>query len=172
LVVGVVIGTLIIYIGSILGAVGCLYMGRYCLASFIRKKLEGFPRFARMEKVLDRQGAKLMLLLRLSPFIPFNLFNYAMGITNVKLRDYLIGLIGMFPGNVLYVYIGTAFESIDELIQGEYSGDSMQYGMFIGGLVITMIVFCWITYAANSVVLRDLDRQDVSPTLVPSDDKN
>jgi uncharacterized membrane protein YdjX (TVP38/TMEM64 family) len=138
---GIVIGTVIIYIGSILGAIGCLYMGRYCLASFIRSKLEEFPRFARMEKVLENSGAKLMLLVRLSPFIPFNLFNYAMGITNVKLKDYLIGLLGMFPGNVLYVYIGTAFESIDELITGEYQGGKMHYGVFMGGLVVTMVVF-------------------------------
>jgi hypothetical protein len=101
-----------------------------------------------------------MFLIRLSPFIPFNLFNYAMGITNVSLRDYLIGMLGMFPGNVLFVYIGTAFESIDELVKGEYDGGKMHYGVFMGGLVVTMAAFCWITYAANAVVIRNLDAQE------------
>ena len=101
---------------------------------------------------MENHGAKLMLLIRLSPFIPFNLFNYATGISNCNLCQYLIGLIGTIPGNFLYAYIGTACKFLHEAWNGEYDHD-VHYGIYIGGLVLTAIVFCWITVIANSIVV-------------------
>ena len=102
-----------------------------------------------------------MFLIRLSPFIPFNLFNYATGLTNVKFKDYLIGLMGIIPGNTLNVYIGTAFESVEEVLRGEYEGGKYHYGVFLGGLVVTICVACWLTWIANRIVIQDLDKYEL-----------
>ena len=158
---GILIGTTVIFVGSIIGAIFCLYIGRYCIADYIRNKLSQYPHFARFEYVVASHGAKLMFLIRLSPFIPFNLFNYATGLTNVSFKDYLIGLFGIIPGNTLYVYIGTAFESVEEVLRGEYEGGKYHYGMFLGGLVITMCVVCWLTWIANRIVIQDLDKYEL-----------
>ena len=49
-----------------------------------------------------------MALLRLSPVVPFNVLNYAFGVTRVSLRDYVLASwIGMMPGTLMYVYLGS-----------------------------------------------------------------
>ena len=48
-----------------------------------------------------------MFLIRLSPAFPFNLLNYAMGLTEISLKDYVIGTTGILPGTVRYVYLGS-----------------------------------------------------------------
>ena len=57
---------------------------------------------------MAREGWKIVALLRLSPVVPFNLLNYAFGVTRVRLRDYVLASwAGMLPGMVLYVYLGS-----------------------------------------------------------------
>jgi uncharacterized membrane protein YdjX (TVP38/TMEM64 family) len=53
-----------------------------------------------------------VLLTRLSPIFPFNLLNYAYGVTGVSLKDYLLGSAGMIPGTIMYVYIGSLAGSL------------------------------------------------------------
>jgi uncharacterized membrane protein YdjX (TVP38/TMEM64 family) len=55
-----------------------------------------------------RQGLTLVLLTRLSPAFPFSLLNLAYGLSEVSLRDYSIGLIGILPGTVLFCSLGAA----------------------------------------------------------------
>ena len=58
---------------------------------------------------LGEQGLKIVLLTRLSPIFPFNLLNYAFGLTDVKLWQYVLASwIGMIPGTIMYVYLGSA----------------------------------------------------------------
>ena len=105
---------------------------------------------------MEHKGASIMLLIRLSPFIPFNLFNYATGISNCNLCQYLIGLIGTIPGNFLYAYIGTACKSLHEAYRGEYD-HGVHYGIYIGGLVLTTITYCWVIVIANGKVVQELE---------------
>ena len=49
----------------------------------------------------------MVLLTRLSPVFPFNLLNYAYGLTRVRLSEYVVASwIGMMPATVMFVYIG------------------------------------------------------------------
>ncbi len=55
------------------------------------------------------QGLKLVLLLRLSPLFPFNLINYALGVTNVGFWEYVAASwAGMLPGTFAFVFLGGA----------------------------------------------------------------
>ena len=63
---------------------------------------------ADVDAAVAREGWKIVLLTRLSPAFPFNLLNYAFGLTRVALRDYVLASwIGMMPGTVMYVYLGS-----------------------------------------------------------------
>ena len=64
------------------------------------------------------QGRKIVLLLRLSPVFPFNLLNYALGLTRVRFADYLVASIGMLPGTLLYVYYGKVAGDVARLAGG------------------------------------------------------
>ena len=87
-------------------------MGKYVF----REKSESFANKYRVTKALDKafktEGLKVVLLLRLCPLVPFSYFNYAMGITAVSFFDYAVGGVGMLPGTVVYVFIGTTIGSI------------------------------------------------------------
>lgn len=63
--------------------------------------------FRAVNKVIERDGFKVVTLLRLSPLLPLAASNYLYGLTNVSLPAFFFGsLVGMFPGTVAYVSAG------------------------------------------------------------------
>ena len=81
-------------------------VARYIARGAIEQRLEGDRRFAAIDRAVGREGRKIVFLLRLSPVFPFNLLNYALGLTNVRFVDYFIACLGMIPGTLLYIYYG------------------------------------------------------------------
>ena len=103
---GVVKGTIFVLIGATLGATGAFLIARYVARDWVSRRVGRDPRFAAIDAAIAEQGRKVVFLLRLSPVIPFNVLNYALGLTNVRLADYVVASIGMIPGTLLYVYTG------------------------------------------------------------------
>ncbi|MHA1158787.1 MAG: TVP38/TMEM64 family protein, partial [Alphaproteobacteria bacterium] len=105
---GVVWGSVYVSIASTLGATCAFLVGRYLARNAIARKIEGNERFAAIDKAVANEGWKIVGLTRLSPLFPFTLLNYAFGLTQVKLRDFVLASwIGMMPGTVMYVYLGS-----------------------------------------------------------------
>ena len=105
---GVVRGSIFVSIAATLGATAAFLVGRYFARDWVARKLEGNAKFKAIDEAVGREGWKIVLLTRLSPVFPFNLLNYAYGLTRVALRDYFFASwAGMIPGTVLYVYIGS-----------------------------------------------------------------
>ncbi|MEK0188477.1 TVP38/TMEM64 family protein, partial [Microcoleus anatoxicus] len=63
--------------------------------------------FQALDRAICQEGLKIVFLTRLCPLFPFNLLNYVLGITQVSLKDYILGSFGMIPGTILYVYSGS-----------------------------------------------------------------
>ena len=90
------------------------------------------------------------LLIRLSPLFPFTLLNYAFSLTKVRFRDYLLASwIGMFPGTVMYVYLGSLVRRVADLASGKIEGGPAQQVLFIVGLVATVVVTVYVTRIAR-----------------------
>ena len=100
---GVVWGSLYVFIGATLGATAAFLVGRYLARNWVARKIENNKKFAAIDRAVGKEGLKIVLLTRLSPVFPFNLLNYAFGITGVSLKDYFIGSVGMIPGTIMYV---------------------------------------------------------------------
>src|SRR5206468_12667832 len=108
------------------------------------------PRFAAIDRAIGREGLKIVLLVRLSPIFPFTLLNYALGLTRVAVRDYVVGsLIGMLPGTLMYVYLGSLVTSLTELAAGRPSGGALQPAFYLGGLVATVAVALYVSRFAR-----------------------
>jgi uncharacterized membrane protein YdjX (TVP38/TMEM64 family) len=103
---GLVKGTAFVLIGATLGATGAFLIARYVARDWVSARVQTDKRFAAIDRAIAEQGRKVVFLLRLSPVIPFNVLNYALGLTQVRLADYVIASLGMLPGTVLYVYTG------------------------------------------------------------------
>ena len=113
---GVVKGSAIVSVAATLGATAAFLVGRYFARDRVAKMIEGNARFRAIDEAVGREGWKIVGLTRLSPVFPFNLLNYAYGITKVSLRDYFLATwIGMIPGGVMYVYVGSLAGSLAEL---------------------------------------------------------
>ena len=97
-----------------------------------------------------------MGLTRLSPIFPFNLLNYAYGVTRVTLKDYVLASwVGMMPGTVMYVYIGSLAGNVAELEAGPQGGaDAVQWAIRIVGLIATVVVTVYVTRIAKNALER------------------
>jgi len=101
---GLVKGAMLVSVAATLGATAAFLVGRYLTRDWVAGKVERYPRFAAIDRAVAREGWTIVGLTRLSPVFPFNLLNYAFGLTRVSLRDYFFASwIGMMPGTVMYV---------------------------------------------------------------------
>lgn len=132
---------LAVSLGSTVGATSAFLAGRTLLRGLIEHKVASDVRFRALDAVVAEQGFKIVMLTRLSPVLPFNLLNYAFGLTKVRLRDFVLASwIGMFPGSVLYVSIGSAAKSLSDILAGRSEGGTAQKVMFGVGVIATLIV--------------------------------
>jgi uncharacterized membrane protein YdjX (TVP38/TMEM64 family) len=100
-------GSVYVLIGATLGAVIAFLVGRYLSQDWVARQIAHHPKFKAIEEAISKEGWKIVLLTRLSPIFPFNLLNYAFGITQISLRDYVFGSLGMIPATIMYVYFGS-----------------------------------------------------------------
>lgn len=100
-------GSVYVFAASILGAVFAFAIGRYLCRDRVVKYMESHPKFKALDRAVSQEGLKIVFLTRLCPLLPFNLLNYALGITQVSFKDYILGSFGMIPGTILYVYSGS-----------------------------------------------------------------
>jgi uncharacterized membrane protein YdjX (TVP38/TMEM64 family) len=150
---GVIKGTMIVSVASTLGATCAFLVGRYLAREWVAKKIEGNERFQAVDEAVAREGWKIVGLVRLSPVFPFNLLNYAFGLTRVSLRDYFFASwIGMLPGTVMYVYIGSLAGDLATLGAGRHSRTPAEWALYVVGLLATVAVTVYVTRIARQAL--------------------
>lgn len=142
---GLVKGAIAVSVGATLGATCAFLVGRYLARDWVAAKIAGNEKFRAVDEAVAREGWKIVLLTRLSPVFPFNILNYAFGLTKVGLKDYfLASWIGMIPGTVMYVYIGSLAGDLASLGAGgreRTAGEWVLYGIgFLATIAVTVVV--------------------------------
>ncbi|HEY7461789.1 MAG TPA: TVP38/TMEM64 family protein [Gemmatimonadota bacterium] len=154
---GVGVGTVAVSIGSVMGAVAAFLAGRTLARGWVEQKVAANPRLRALDRAVARQGFKIVLLTRLSPIFPFNLLNYAYGASPVAFSDYLLASwIGMIPGTLLYVYLGSAVKSLADLAAGNIHGGPGQKVFFGLGLLATVALTVLVTRIARGALREAL----------------
>lgn len=149
-------GIVTVFLGASVGATLAFLFSRYVARSWIEQKLEGHERFAAIDAAIGDQGLKIVALLRLSPVFPFNLLNYALGLTRVSLRDYVIAHFFMLPGTLLYVYYGRVAGAVAEIAAGaQPERGAGYYALLVSGLLATLVVTAFVTRIARNA-LREI----------------
>jgi uncharacterized membrane protein YdjX (TVP38/TMEM64 family) len=105
---GMVKGSMLALAGAMLGGTGAFLIARYFARSLVERRVAANPTLAALDRVIGEDGLKLVFLLRLSPAIPFVLSNYALGVTKVRLRDFVLGTVGLAPIILTYAAYGSA----------------------------------------------------------------
>ncbi|MEG4027820.1 MULTISPECIES: TVP38/TMEM64 family protein [unclassified Microcoleus] len=150
---GVVGGSVCVSIGSVLGATCAFLVGRYLTRDWVSKQIEGNQKFKAIDSAVASEGWKIVLLTRLSPIFPFNLLNYAFGVTQVSLKDYfLASWMGMIPGTVMYVYIGSLAGSLAALGSSGRSRTAAEWTLYGIGLLATIALTVYATRLAKKAL--------------------
>ncbi|ASQ45252.1 TVP38/TMEM64 family protein [Legionella clemsonensis] len=104
---GPLFGTLLNLLGATLGAASAFYISRHWATDWFTKKRN--PRINKLIAGVEKNGWQFVALLRLVPIIPFNLVNYGLGLTQIKLSHYVITtFIFLTPAEIVYTYCGYA----------------------------------------------------------------
>jgi len=162
---GVAKGTLIVFVAAVAGSSAAFLVSRYLARGAVERWLAGNPQFAAVDHAVGAQGRKVVFLLRLSPVFPFNFLNYALGLTQVRLADYLVASVGMIPGTLLYVYYGKLAGDVAALAGGAaVEKGAGYYAVLLLGLCATIVVTTIVTRTAR-LALREAteSREPVSP---------
>lgn len=150
---GLLKGIPIVSVSATLGATAAFLVGRYAARDWVAAKIAGYPQFRAVDEAVAREGWKIVGLMRLSPVFPFNLLNYAFGITRVSLRDFVLASwAGMLPGTVMYVYLGTLAGT---LAGTERAGRTpAEWALYAIGLLATLTVTLYVTRIARRALAR------------------
>ncbi|MFL0756650.1 MAG: TVP38/TMEM64 family protein [Prochlorococcus sp.] len=154
---GTWLGSFLVFVGACLGAEAAFLLGRYWLRDWARRRLAAVPKLQAVEQAVSREGLKLVLLTRLSPVFPFSLLNLAYGLSEVSLRDYSIGLIGILPGTILCCGLGALAGDVarfGDVLSGQ--ADPVTWTLRIVGVLATIAVVWLVGQAAKRALDKPL----------------
>ncbi len=158
---GVAGGTAMVSVASTLGATAAFLTGRYLARGWVSGKIAGNKRFSAIDDAVGREGWKIVGLTRLSPVFPFNLLNYAFGLTRVSLKHYFFASwIGMLPGTVMFVYLGAVAGDLATLGAGGTQKSPAEWALLVVGLVATIAVTLYVTKLAKAALAASVEELD------------
>ncbi len=161
---GVVRGVVYVFAAAVLGSTASFLIARHLARDAVARRIDGDARFQAIDRAVGEQGRRIVFLLRLSPVFPFSLLNYALGLTRVRLVDYLVASLGMLPGTVLYVYLGKAAGDVAAVAGGVRSERGPADWALLGvGLTATAVVTILITRIARRA-LEEATAEGTDPT--------
>ena len=156
---GVTLGVALVSVASTLGAMCAFLVGRFLARAWVESRLEAMPRFRALDRAVARKGWLIVLLARLSVVIPYNLLNYALGLTNVRFGAYVLStFVGMLPAIFLYVYLGSVAGSLASLDQAGTPVGAQW--LFVAGLLVTAVLIVVIARLTARALRSELDRKD------------
>lgn len=131
---GPFLGSLLNLIGATLGATLSFLIARYLAADWVSAKAGG--RLKQLTDGVEAEGWRFVAFVRLVPLFPFNLSNYALGLTRIPLGHYVLAsAIAMTPGTIAYTWLGHAGRGA---LAGET--DAIRYALLALALLATVII--------------------------------
>ncbi|QIZ73640.1 TVP38/TMEM64 family protein [Oxynema aestuarii AP17] len=152
---GIGLGSLYVFVAATVGAIVAFLIGRYLARSWVESQIKGNQKFKAVDDAVAREGLKIVVLTRLSPFFPFNLLNYAFGVTRVSLRDYAIGCLGMLPGTIMYVYIGS-LARLATIGTDAQNSTGAETAFKIVGAIVTIFGTIYVTRVASKALNSEI----------------
>lgn len=149
---GPVWGVVWVVIASNIGAALSFLIGRYLIHAKIERRLSKSRRFQAVSHATEQDGWKIVLLARMSPFLPYVAMNYVFGLTKVRFIPYMVhSFIGMLPATIAYVWIGSLAKNLTELAAGQ-----QPQWLQIIGIVLTIVTALGVTFYVSKFMKRAL----------------
>jgi uncharacterized membrane protein YdjX (TVP38/TMEM64 family) len=151
---GVLPGLPFALLGITAGAYGAFLAGRALGRSWVEKRMGDSLKLQALDEAVNAQSFYIVFLTRFAIVLPFNVLNYAFGLTRVKSMTYVTATaLGMLPAVLLYVYLGTLADDFGAILAGDVRPASGAY--WIAAIAIVAIVaVIWIVQRAAKRALR------------------
>ena len=155
---GVIKGTLLVAVGASIGA-GCAFLlSRYLARNWVVAKFARNANFQALDNAVERDGWKIVGLIRLSPAFPFIPLNFVFGLTKIPFwHFYFVTLFALVPNTSLFVYLGSLIGDIAALGTRPIATGRMKWVVAAVGLISTIIV----TGLVTRIVRRALTKARV-----------
>lgn len=163
-------GILIANLGSTLGAAVMFFLGRFLFRDFVERQVEKSGFLKNFDTLMEKRGFKIVVLARLAIFMPYGILNYAFSATKIPLRTFVLGsMLGMLPGSILYILIGTSIENLSDLLvlsnkPSDLANSSDQnfrfwYFAFMGVGILAMFILLYYLGKIATLSLKDISKQ-------------
>ncbi|MCY1254133.1 TVP38/TMEM64 family inner membrane protein YdjZ [compost metagenome] len=154
---GPVWGAVLISPLGVLVAALAFFVGRTVARPWVQRKVSRRPRLAALDAAIGGNGLRIVFLLRLASVIPFAPLNYALGASKVCSRDYVLASwLGLLPGTILYVYLGSLMSNVAEISGGHGSG---AHTFFLIGLVVAATTTVVLGRVARTALNTAIEQQ-------------
>jgi uncharacterized membrane protein YdjX (TVP38/TMEM64 family) len=143
-------GTIIVSLGCALATTISASLGRTLLREQAERLTARYSLLRALDKVFSADAFRMVILLRMSPVLPFAVSNYGLGTTAAPMWAIFFGtLIGIVPVTLMWVYLGTLGESA---LQGDITASPMRIAALAVGFLATVVLVGWIGRRAKRLL--------------------
>lgn len=154
---GLPVGFVADSLGATLGATAAFLLGRTIGKSYVTSKIKHYPKFQAVSVAIQRSGFKIVLLLRVVPILPFNMLNYLLSVTPVRLGEYMLATwLGMMPITFALVYVGTTLKDLSDITHGWHEVSVFRWVLMMVGIALAVILIICVTRVAKSSLEKAL----------------
>lgn len=120
-------------VASIISVSVAFLIARYVARDLVEGWVKDNAQFRKIDEQVEEQGWRILMFTRLVPIFPFNLQNYAYGLTSIRFSTFVVvSAIFMLPGTAVFVQFGGAFVSSE--------GDIWKTLLYLGIAGVLMLV--------------------------------
>lgn len=151
---GLLPGLPLALLGITAGAFGGFLAGRSLGRSWIERRMGDSLKLQALDEAVNAQSFYIVFLTRFAIVLPFNVLNYAFGLTRVTSTTYVAATaLGMLPAVLLYVYLGTLADDFGAILAGDVRPASSTYWIAAVAIVAIAAVV-WIVQRAARRALQ------------------
>jgi uncharacterized membrane protein YdjX (TVP38/TMEM64 family) len=153
---GIVAGTLVVFVGASLGAMAAFLLGRFLFRDCLTPILNQYKLLQSLDMAFEHQGLRIMVLLHLSPIVPFSILSYVAAVTSISFRNYVMALIAILPATIMYVVLGASAGSLADLNLASLSdmeeNETLTVILVVLGALFGILAVAYISYYAKKEI--------------------
>lgn len=142
---GTIPGALLVTVSQTIGATCCFYVARLLANKYLTRYLHNKlgKKYTAIDNAITQDSFKIVLMMRLSPVLPFGLTNYVAGCSQVPVGKFALATwLGLCPGTTFYVFMGSLVRMIDENQMSEEERDAQAgWRVYLVGFGVVATVY-------------------------------
>ncbi len=129
-------------------------ISRYAAGDWVKESVQSIPNGRRILDIVEEQGFKLVLLLRMNPFLPGVIKDYGFGLTSISYRSYILGSIfGFLPIACAHVYFG--WVGGEAVLHGSKEASTLRTLTLAVGIVISIVLLVVLSWYGRRALSED-----------------